>query len=474
MRLRTTCVLAVGLLCVASLLGGMRPTLASPASSSAIPDAVDICLAATGIDQVECRILMDLYEQTDGWTWTQRDGWGISTTPCTWYGVTCKDMRVVRLELPENNLMGTLFLDPYLPSWGYLSHLEVLDLAGNRLTSNLPRDFGSQLRILRLDHNHFTGPIPREFGQLVNLEQLWLQENELTGSVPPELGNLWHLERLYLQQNQLGGILPPELMLLGNLERFSASDNQLCGPIPDELQYVTTLTGLNLSNNHLSGEIPSWLGRLADLQTLNLSRNRLGGAIPAALGDLTALQELSLGYNQLSGQAPAALANLSSITTLDVDNNALRASDPTAQAFLDAHQPGWEQTQTVPPTGLRITEVTATTIKLSWTPIAFTAPWAPGCYQVGLTTVEGRPWTPQGVTRDKLASSFQITGLEPFDPVLDPYVQRYHVAVRTYTWPHGDQQNGLWSEWSDSVSTLTLPREWRADLPLIWRAWRED
>ena len=33
--------------------------------------------------------LMDLYANTGGASWTRSDGWGSSSSPCSWHGVTC-------------------------------------------------------------------------------------------------------------------------------------------------------------------------------------------------------------------------------------------------------------------------------------------------------------------------------------------------------------------------------------------------
>lgn len=55
--------------------------------------------------------LTDLYQATDGESWTENSGW-LSGDPCedSWYGVVCdnQDASVIGLLLRNNNLDGTL------------------------------------------------------------------------------------------------------------------------------------------------------------------------------------------------------------------------------------------------------------------------------------------------------------------------------------------------------------------------------
>ena len=47
------------------------------------------CGTVTEIPQAECQALVALYDSTGGAGWLHRDGWLVSNTPCSWYGVTC-------------------------------------------------------------------------------------------------------------------------------------------------------------------------------------------------------------------------------------------------------------------------------------------------------------------------------------------------------------------------------------------------
>ena len=100
---------------------------------------------------------------------------------CEWFGVTCVDDRVTGLELPANQLSGSL------PSvLRDLSSLKVLDLEHNRITGQIPVELGdlAQLQVLNLRNNQLTGAIPGELGKLIELQVLNLRSNQLQGSIP--------------------------------------------------------------------------------------------------------------------------------------------------------------------------------------------------------------------------------------------------------------------------------------------------
>ena len=86
----------------------------------------------------ERSILNELFEATNGQTWTKSDGWGTDAPVDKWFGVTVENDRITAIELPNNNLTGQLPV-----SIGNLSALKKLVLSGNRLSGSLP----SKLRL---------------------------------------------------------------------------------------------------------------------------------------------------------------------------------------------------------------------------------------------------------------------------------------------------------------------------------------
>jgi hypothetical protein len=198
--------------------------------------------------ETERDVLLALYQRTDGKHWTNQSGWLVNEDYCSWYGVTCVDGTVQRLDLANNQLSG-----PFPPELGMLDNLTTLDLGRNELTGSVPKELGNlrNLTTLRLDNNQLNGPISPELGNLGNLQILNLGVNRLIGFIPPELGNLGNLESLILGANSLDGFIPPELGNLGNLESLILGSNRLNGRIPQELSKLTRLQNLHLRYNQL-------------------------------------------------------------------------------------------------------------------------------------------------------------------------------------------------------------------------------
>ncbi|EDN71144.1 receptor protein kinase-like protein [Beggiatoa sp. PS] len=268
-----------------------------------IAQAATDCTAVTEIPQVECEALVALYNSTDGANWydSPGNGWNVTNTPCSWWGITCSTGQVTGIDLsgaqldengqPFGRLNGTI-----PTSLGNLSQLEKLDLS----TIAYPDDNGQFIEYGRL-----TGTIPTSLGNLSQLRELSLSGNQLTGPIPSELGNLSQLTKLDL----------------GNSSMLKHGGNQLTGPIPRELGNLSQLEWLGLSNNQLTGSIPSELENLSQLWVLHLGNNQLNGEIPLSLSSLTNVSDLDLNYNNLT------------------------ASDADLINFLNDHDPDWAETQ---------------------------------------------------------------------------------------------------------------------------------
>ncbi|MEM7016698.1 MAG: hypothetical protein AAF512_05070, partial [Pseudomonadota bacterium] len=310
------------------------------------------CAQVTEIPQADCTALLDLYNSTDGPSWTNNTGWNVSNTPCTdWHGVTCDAGRVSQLFLGQNQLNGTipasintltglaslrLFINPLLsgtiPDLSALTNLTVLTLSGNQLSGTIP-DLSAltNLTLLQLNANQLTGPIP-DLSTLTNLTNLQLENNQLTGSIP-DLSALSQLVNLRLFENQLSGTIPASINALTNLTNLELWSNQLSGPIPD-LSALANLTNLELQDNQLSGEIPD-LSALTNLTGLSLNINQLSGRIP----DVSALTDLTfLGFaaNQLTGSIPD-LSTLTNLTILQLHLNQLTGTIPDLSGLTKLH-----------------------------------------------------------------------------------------------------------------------------------------
>ncbi len=394
------------------------------------------------IPAAEYAALVALYSATGGdTTWVEK--WDLPTgTPCSLYGVSCTvvgdETHITGLRLPSNGLNGTI-----PGKLADLTLLEDLNLDQNLLTGGVPEWLGTLTHLTSLDlcTNPLGGVIPPALGNLGSLWLLSLDGAGLTGTIPDELGDLSLLEELDLSGNSLSGTIPSELGQLGALRTLYLFDNDLDGTIPTAMGNLSSLQSFRLYGNHLQGAIPSELGNLAGLVELRLDGNRLEGAIPAQLGNLTALTTLGLRANVLSGAIPGSLANLDKLTSLTLKYNMLWADASTPGAFLESLDPGWQNTQTVPPANLTVNPGTGG-VQLSWQAIPYTGDG--GHYEIGLADVKEGPYT---VAPDKADKSVTTAWIPEPTPGAT-----WFAALRTVTPAHGDQQSELTSPWSAEVT----------------------
>ncbi|KAJ4830433.1 Zygote arrest protein 1 [Turnera subulata] len=218
--------------------------------------------------------------------------------PCSWNGVTCKELKVVSVSIPKKKLYG------FLPSaLGSLSDLRHINLRNNRFYGSLPPELfrAEELQSLVLYGNSFAGSLSNEIGKLKYLQALDLSENFFNGSVPASIVQCKRLRALDLSQNNFTGSLP---------NGFGSG--------------LVSLEKLDLSFNKFSGHIPSDMGNLSSLQgTVDLSHNLFTGSIPASLGNLPEKVYIDLTYNNLSGPIPQTGALMNRGPTAFIGNPGL-------------------------------------------------------------------------------------------------------------------------------------------------------
>jgi internalin A len=231
---------------------------------------------------------------------------------------------------------------PGLPkSLGQLTHLQSLNLSGNKLTT-LPEWLTqlTQLRSLNISGNQLV-TVPDWLTQLPHLQSLNLSGNKLT-TLPEWLAQLTRLQALDLASNQLT-VLPEWLGRFTDLQSLDVQSNQL-ESLPSSLQVLTQLRSLACGNNPLFPLVPDWLDRLqrlqwfhfsniplqvfpeivlrlAHLETLFLNHNGLS-SLPSDIGRLERLTSLFLNSNQLN-DLPVSVAQLKNLTSLRLEQNPL-------------------------------------------------------------------------------------------------------------------------------------------------------
>ena len=322
--------------------------------------------------------LVALYKETNGANWNSI--WDLTQPISTWSGVTLSPngCNVTAIDLPNNQLIGTLPNE-----LANLSALYQIDLSNNQLTGSIPTEVGnlSNLNYLDLSNNQLTGSIPTELGNISGLQYLLLNNNQLTGSIPVELGFLSMLLEVHLNDNQLSATLPVELSY-GNISVLYLHNNQLSGCYPQD--YCNAFSNFTFDNNsglpnngayqgfldfcngstsctntcltpdslvlvalYNATDGPNWATSWdltqpvytwsnvtlssdgCNVIDLFLPNNQLSGTIPPEIGELSELINFIASDNQLYGTIPPEIGNLSNnLQWLHLDNNELWGNIP--------------------------------------------------------------------------------------------------------------------------------------------------
>jgi len=237
------------------------------------------------------------------------------------------------LLLDDNNLSGIV-----PASIGNLTGLVSLALSNNSLMGTVSEWVGPQIKLqnLELNQNNFSGHIPSSIGNLTQLAKLSLEQNNFSGTIPTSLSYLQQLSHLDLSNNNLQGILPAEVFRIQTLTKCVLAHNKIEGPIPSELSNLPQLTELRLSSNRIFGEIPDKLIECQELSVIELDQNILTGSIPLSLGNLATLNILNLSHNNFSSFIPTTLSSLELLTHLDLSYNHLQGEIPINGVFANA------------------------------------------------------------------------------------------------------------------------------------------
>ncbi|KAL5735938.1 hypothetical protein ACOSQ2_030726 [Xanthoceras sorbifolium] len=228
------------------------------------------------------------------------------------------------LTLRKNNLSGVI---PFV-SLENCTKLEVLDVAENQFAGNvltwLAERF-SGMKILKLRSNNFQGLLRKELCQLSFLQILDLAYNNLSGNIPSCINNFSAIVTVDHSANN-------NIAYLTGISIFFG-ERQLLVRRGIEYEYSTILNlvrVIDLSKNNFSGEIPREVTALKALQSLNLSHNSFTGRIPENIGAMREIQLIDFSSNQLSSEIPESISNLTFLSYLNLADNNLTGRIPTS------------------------------------------------------------------------------------------------------------------------------------------------
>lgn len=203
----------------------------------------------------ERKILVELYNNTEGVQWKHNDGWDTDAPLKDWYGLNVDHQGYVTgLYLSSNGLTGEI-----PGSLRGLEHLRALHLEGNSLTGSIPESLGDlkSIEYIYLGDNNLTGHLPESFGNLHKLKYLDLSCNSLTGNIPESYAGLnpQGMEMFNLTYNCLTGDVPESITAMEGwpfIWMKILKGNTLSAPIPDVPEFsVRTTNGETITKRDL-------------------------------------------------------------------------------------------------------------------------------------------------------------------------------------------------------------------------------
>ncbi|XP_022722189.1 receptor-like protein 12 [Durio zibethinus] len=192
------------------------------------------------------------------------------------------------LQLNDNKLEGKLpmSLANCTILRGKLPALMVLVLQANRFYGPIKhvQNYFQDLDVLDIAFNNFSGQLPIEFFQAPQLRSLKIGGNKLEGKLPRSLAHCTKLEVLNVGKNMIHDIFPFWLVKLPSLKVLILRANRFYGPIKiskDENAFIE-LHILDLASNNFSGELT-----VGFFQSLKAMRMMIVGnqAKPDYIGD---------------------------------------------------------------------------------------------------------------------------------------------------------------------------------------------
>ncbi|GJN12465.1 hypothetical protein PR202_ga30744 [Eleusine coracana subsp. coracana] len=161
------------------------------------------------------------------------------------------------LDLSANALTGGGIPEDLVTS----PSIEYLNVSGNLVGGVLPNATwqAPRMQVFSADKCALVGEVPK-FGAngCSNLYRLELAGNALTGEIPRDIGRCKRLVSLRMQRNEISGEIPAGLAALPSITEVDLSWNALTGAVPRGFANCTTLETLDVSFNRLSPSPAAW------------------------------------------------------------------------------------------------------------------------------------------------------------------------------------------------------------------------
>lgn len=252
-------------------------------------------------------ILAKLYESTKGSEWIKNLNWCSSKQLSEWVGITSINDKVTAIDLPNNNLAGTIPAE-----FGELSSLTDISFFGNKLFGTLPSEMSklTQLKNVNLYGNALEGAITNQFSGSTQLQSLNIDGNNITSI---DLSGNIGLKSLFCSSNKLQTL---DLASNIQLEVLWCSENEITSISPDVQK---RLSSLHCDSNDISKIDASGNTKLTDI---NASDNKQLTDI--SLSGCSALEE---AYFSNCAVESIDFENCGKLSILYINGNSLKHLD---------------------------------------------------------------------------------------------------------------------------------------------------
>lgn len=250
---------------------------------------------------------------------------------------------------PNLNLEGI-----FPQNWELCSKLEMLNLAHNFFTGQIPASLGNckSLYFLDLSSNDLTGLLPEEVS-VPCMAVFNVSQNLLSGELPrishsecSKMSVNWSMSHVdligfytaFFYENALTSCAPFSSPSNGLFILHDFSNNLFTGPVPPFLIDSDSLSsrpyyGFWLSGNSLKGNLSTYPFDLClslDGLIFDIGNNKLIGEVPSDMGShCKCMKFLSMAGNEFVGLIPQSFTNFDSLRNLNLSRNHLQGPLPS-------------------------------------------------------------------------------------------------------------------------------------------------